>query len=245
MTHFPDLSANTYHGLLGNVQAIGWLEHGMPFPTGATSRQFRKKLLWLLSFRFAKNFFLGLHYCDMCAEQGRTGPDARSSQWGIFVPSKSCVYEAPSWIGHYVISHKYQPPTCFQDAVLSCPPPDSSEYIELLQVHVKFPSSGDTIICRTNPNRTLFRSLLYGREPPKGYDSVLFRLISEIGVSRDIAEHLSAINIVNFGDVLKLSRDGLLKIHEFSELQVDEIEKALLSKCALSLDQKLTDWPSR
>jgi hypothetical protein len=51
----------------------------------------------------------------------------------IHVPAGDVEYNAPSLILHYIQHHGYQPPECFQTAVLECPEPGSPEYFAALK----------------------------------------------------------------------------------------------------------------
>jgi hypothetical protein len=81
-------------------------------------------------------FALGMYYCSFCAGEGKPGPDCRTSQAVLLVPAADCVYEAPIWIGHYVLRHSYLPPDEFCRAVDSCPEPGSEELRSALIAHL-------------------------------------------------------------------------------------------------------------
>jgi len=117
--YIPDLATSC---------AIGWLEHGQPFPQGAPHPDFVTALKrhvddagrWLPLVTF------GAHFCDL-------GPceNAGSAQY-VVIPAPSCFYVAPELITHYVERHQYAPPDEFVTAVLACPEQSSSAYVDLL-----------------------------------------------------------------------------------------------------------------
>jgi hypothetical protein len=136
MANIPDLTAVSYSGLNGPIRAVGWLESPYPFSHGSVDPDFRERLMALIERPFFGLACLGLHWCSLCAAEGKMGPDPRSSQTVLLVPASNCVYEAPIWIGHYVLGHSYQPPDEFCRAVTSCPEPGSDEFRKALLAHV-------------------------------------------------------------------------------------------------------------
>jgi hypothetical protein len=136
MTYIPDLAAVSYMGLTGPIRAVGWLESWQPFPRGPVEPELGRRLMALVERPIRSFFSLGMHWCSLCAAEGRCGPDCRTSQAVLLVPAESCVYESPIWIGHYVLVHSYQPPIEFCNAVKSCPEPGSDEFCRALAVHL-------------------------------------------------------------------------------------------------------------
>jgi|SRR5688572_2514715 hypothetical protein len=137
MTHISDLAPISYLGLKGPIRAVGWLESSHPFSCGSVDADFSRRLVALVERPLFGTMMLGLHYCSLCAAEDRSGPDSRSSQSELLVPAWDCVYEAPIWIGHYVLAHRYQPPEEFIRAVMTCPEPGSQEYRTAIQAHVQ------------------------------------------------------------------------------------------------------------
>lgn len=138
MTHISDLVPVSYLGLKGPIRAVGWLESSHPFSCGSVDPEFSRRLVALVERPLFGTMMLGIHYCSLCAAEDRIGPDSRSSQSELLVPALEFVYEAPIWIGHYVLAHCYQPPEEFIRAVMTCPEPGSEEYRTAIQAH--FPS---------------------------------------------------------------------------------------------------------
>jgi hypothetical protein len=115
MAFFEDLTPYTYHNPereLPNTVNIGWLDRKHPFPTGATSEEFRAKLGRLCQRRFKQ--MRGFHPCSFCKGRGRP---ASSSEMRVSGNGK--VYAAPSLVHHYVVTHDYRPPDEFIAAVLA------------------------------------------------------------------------------------------------------------------------------
>jgi hypothetical protein len=136
MTYIPDLAHVSYMGIEGPIRAVGWLEVPYPYRRGAIEPTIAARLIALIERPIANFFSMGLHWCSLCAAEGRCGPDSRSSQWVLLVPGVDCLYEAPIWIGHYVLDHGYQPPEAFCRAVMQCPAPGSKEFRRALLLHV-------------------------------------------------------------------------------------------------------------
>jgi hypothetical protein len=136
MTHIPDLAPVSYTGLKGPIRAIGWLESSHAFRRGSIEPGFSRRLIALIQRPAGAFYCLGMHWCSLCAAEGKIGPDCRSSQNVLLVPAADCVYEAPIWIGHYVLGHSYQPPDEFCRAVLSSPEPGSDAFRSALVAHL-------------------------------------------------------------------------------------------------------------
>ena len=163
MTHIADLATSSYMGLQGPIRAVGWLESSHDFNRGSVDPQFRRRLLWLVERRLFGTIMLGIHYCSLCAAEGRVGPDSRSSQAELLIPSTNCVYEAPIWIGHYVQRHGYRPPEEFMTAAIACPEPGTPEYRKAIQAHIPGFSNPEWFkVSRLDVRRTLKSDPRYG-----------------------------------------------------------------------------------
>jgi len=136
MSYIPDLAAVSYSHLEGSIRAVGWLESSHDFTRGSVAPEFSRRLMALVKRPIRLLFSLGMHWCSLCAAEGRCGPDCRSSQAVLLVPATNWVYETPIWIGHYVLGHSYQPPAEFCQAVMSCPKPGSDAFRQALLVHL-------------------------------------------------------------------------------------------------------------
>jgi hypothetical protein len=138
VTYFPDLSEYSYSKHAAhNTLNVGWLSCDHPFPTGETSRRFRKRLRLLCEHSDPETYTLGFHSCELCPQPEEPGKtldqdrfEAEQKEWGnkvfalprssaeIRVPGKGTVkYAAPVLIAHYVEAHHYLPPTKFIEAV--------------------------------------------------------------------------------------------------------------------------------
>jgi hypothetical protein len=60
----------------------------------------------------------------------------------IFVPGESALYVASALILHYILCHKYAPPSYFLDPVLACPKAASKEYFAALNRFAPTASTG-------------------------------------------------------------------------------------------------------
>jgi len=148
--HFDDLAP---YGLLAEfapgserVKAVGWLENGCAYSTGAVEPRAIARLFDIAEHPQWTTGELGYHACDLCPDAPeRTGTLAAWRQQGILgtwrtrtaevggselcIPGHGCVYIAPSMILHYILAHDYAPPPEFINALLSCPPAGTSEYL--------------------------------------------------------------------------------------------------------------------
>ena len=136
MTHIADLAATSYWAISGNIRAVGYLEYPHEYSRGEVDPKFFRKLMELIARPNGLLFCLGMHRCGFCASEGKDGPDARTSQATLLIPSDDCLYESPIWIGHYIHAHSYRPPDEFIRAVESCPQPGSDAFRKLLAAHV-------------------------------------------------------------------------------------------------------------
>lgn len=122
MTHFRDLTPYSYFELEPGTVNVGWLARWHPFPLGATSEEFRRRLIVFCENPPGRYATRGFHMCDFC---GRAGSSSE-----MRVIGKDRAYAAPVLIAHYVTAHHYKPPQEFIDAVLTSPLPDSPEMKE-------------------------------------------------------------------------------------------------------------------
>ena len=102
---------------------------------GSVEPEFVQRLMRCIERPIFLLFAWGLHECSLCTAEGREGPDERTSQAQLLIPARQFVYEAPIWIGHYVIDHAYRPPDEFRHAVLTCPAPGSREFADAVLIH--------------------------------------------------------------------------------------------------------------
>jgi hypothetical protein len=134
MAWFADLEPCTYYGAANArfLRAVGWLQRGKPFATGPVDPAVLERLI-----DFAKDpvdpvFFFGVHFCDLCPP----GCGAFSHR-NVFIPFEDMLLVCPQGIVHYIEAHAYQPPTVFCEAVLSCPPRQSEQYMESVGKRVR------------------------------------------------------------------------------------------------------------
>ncbi len=128
MTWFEDLSECDYFGLEPAValRAVGWLERGRPFKTGAVDPSVYRRLCELRRNPWQPVVSPGLHECDLCQYEGATGSS------NIFVPGSGILYVCPELVTHYMNVHGYAPPDEFCRAVLACPPMRSISYLKAI-----------------------------------------------------------------------------------------------------------------
>jgi hypothetical protein len=125
MAWFADLSTCDYFGdeAAAILRAVGWLERGRPFPTGALDRNVYDKLVELARDPWQPAVACGVHDCNLC----RFEPESRGVK-NLYVPGSGCLYVCPELIVHYVNAHAYVPPPEFCQALLACPPMRSMPY---------------------------------------------------------------------------------------------------------------------
>ena len=141
MTYYPDLSLCAYFGttLSTPLIAIGWLEAGHAFPTGASPAAFIARLASFASWPWEPLTLPGIHRCDQCPESSRgtsysfDGKQIGLGSTNLFIPSGTTLFVAPSLVLHYISEHSYLPPTTFQDAVIRCPRMGSSQYLDAVK----------------------------------------------------------------------------------------------------------------
>lgn len=138
MAYYQDFTVCEYfpkEEWLCRLMAVGWIEAGKRFETGAVHRVVIEKLLELRN-EFAQTFsalsFRGWHSCSICEATNPTQALLSESNVNLFIPHRGFVFVAPGRIDHYIEAHGYQPPESFIDSVLACPSPSSTAYRELI-----------------------------------------------------------------------------------------------------------------
>jgi hypothetical protein len=136
MAHFPDLSPYSFHqsGVRPGTQNIGWIDGEHPFPRGAVSEAFLKRLWQYCKVPVVQT--RGFHTCDLCNMPAEVVPlvdfEGETLKLGSaeirILGVNSVIYAAPNLVFHYVRDHGYKPPQPFIDAVLTGPAPDSTAY---------------------------------------------------------------------------------------------------------------------
>ena len=122
--HLEDLSSwlGKDHPLAERVLAVGWLENGHEYPTGASDESFYQRLAELSQDPWEPFVSGGWHECSLCQFNG-----ARSGS-NIYIPAGRILFVAPALVEHYVSAHHYAPPAAFISAVLNSPDMRSQEY---------------------------------------------------------------------------------------------------------------------
>jgi hypothetical protein len=128
VTWFEDMTPLSYFGdyFAGCLTAVGWLERGRPFLTGAEDASIYSQLTELLRDPWQPFNTLGFHTCDLCLYEGPTGTT------NLFVPAGDRLFVCPELIVHYMNAHAYRPPEPFCRAVAACPPMRSLPYMQAL-----------------------------------------------------------------------------------------------------------------
>ena len=107
---------------LESVLAVGWLTKSEPIQTGDCPTDVIEKIKRLI-LRESVNQTRGTHSCDFCGEDRiRLNVRDRTFLLGaaeLWVPDDSgrIAFAAPNLIVHYIVKHRYLPPTPFLDAV--------------------------------------------------------------------------------------------------------------------------------
>jgi hypothetical protein len=125
---FPDLAHECAIASGPAVRAVGWLEHGKPFPVGTLDEKFVATLKAHVgdTRRWLPFAVAGPHFCDL------GGCERTAGSQNVIFPGETCVYVAPEMIVHYVEAHPYAPPREFIAAVLACPEQSSDDYVAKL-----------------------------------------------------------------------------------------------------------------
>jgi hypothetical protein len=141
MTWFADLSESTYFGeaCAKHLRAVGWLEHGRPYPKASgflplfgDRRRVLTKLSKLLVNSWQPVRLCGWHTCDLCSRVAFWRAAANSHR-NLFVPGQNTIYVCPEGILHYIRKHGYVPPAEFNRAVVECPSMGSRAYFDALK----------------------------------------------------------------------------------------------------------------
>jgi len=126
MTWFADLTPYSYGPSREDPKPlnVGWLSIKQPFPTGATSVEFQRRLGELCARPADIGFVcMGPHSCEWCVPALRAKgvtvfADGEMATGEIRVRGPRGMYAAPTMIIHYVTAHGYLPPPEFIEAVL-------------------------------------------------------------------------------------------------------------------------------
>jgi hypothetical protein len=115
---FEDRSRCGYFGdqIADCLTAVGWLERGRAFTSGAVNADIYSKLLTLLNDPWQPGVSMGSHNCDLCLYEGQSGTKK------LFIPASNFAFVCPELITHYMNAHGYRPPDEFCQTVLACPP---------------------------------------------------------------------------------------------------------------------------
>jgi hypothetical protein len=139
---FEDLSPCTYFPAEAKLVAVGWLERGTPYSTGAVDRRVYDVLAEIRKNPWQPFACAGMHECDLCCFH----PEARGAA-NLFIPANGNIYVCPELIVHYMNAHGYAPPSVFCNAVLACPPMRSMQYLKAIRecggTRLLRPSGGD------------------------------------------------------------------------------------------------------
>jgi hypothetical protein len=102
------------------------------------SRAFADALVGLIRDPWQPYVGAGIHRCELCRITGgpthfhHLGCSIPLGQRNLFVPCEGGTFVAPSLIAHHVDAHEYAPPDIFREAVLSCPPMRSMQYLKAI-----------------------------------------------------------------------------------------------------------------
>jgi hypothetical protein len=142
MSYSEDLYPCNYFGFTDpRLIGVGWLDPSHSFRQAAVDKAHYEALGMLAANPWQPFVSAGRHRCQFCRFSGgpatiRIGDvDVAVGASNVFVPSSHVVYVAPSQIVHYIDAHEYSPPDEFMNAVLSCPPMRSTEYLRMLMAH--------------------------------------------------------------------------------------------------------------
>jgi hypothetical protein len=141
MAYIADLSDYPYGDdcQLARAKAIGWLDHGQPFPTSPPDAAMLDRLWKFCQTSVAQT--RGWHQCTFC--DGAVGVEVQRDGQTLLLGTAEIrvfsatgqVYAAPTMIYHYVAVHHYAPPGEFVSALFDGPPPSSARYFELLRIY--------------------------------------------------------------------------------------------------------------
>ena len=128
--HIPDLCTSSLVADGPEVRAIGWLDPEHPFPVGDVAPDVLAALRAHVRDAWLPVTSMGCHPCPFCYPT--TGIGDRREFVGtqyVIIPSVETVFIAPDLLPHYIHLHRYCPPSAFLDAVVACPPQQSSEFL--------------------------------------------------------------------------------------------------------------------
>ena len=136
MAWFEDLSPYTYSDANRGALNVGWLDRAHQFPTGEIDRVFARKLAQLCV-QHRMNVMRGWQNCELCPWEGSDRAraaglhpiriDLEGEPYALgdaeirVAHVDGSVYAAPNLIAHYLIEHRYAPPSAFVEAVLADP----------------------------------------------------------------------------------------------------------------------------
>ena len=123
MGYYPDGSAYEYLPRQPPMINIGWLGVGHPFTTGPVPEDGIATLFLLATEKH--NIMRGVQDCEFCDEESPLRLPADTPRGYVSLgmgefhveAADGTIFSAPSLVLHYIIAHKYQPPTEFIDAV--------------------------------------------------------------------------------------------------------------------------------
>lgn len=132
--YFADLTPYSYHGHHEPESLnVGWLDNAHAYPRGPVPSGFVERLVEICR-RPAKQH-RGFHVCEFCdlgPEPASSNQAALNAQYerqkaaGVLSSTEirvtgrdGRVYASPALICHYVVTHSYQPPQEFIEAVMA------------------------------------------------------------------------------------------------------------------------------
>lgn len=125
---FEDLTPCTYFATDADLVAVGWLERGKSYSTGAGDRRVYDALAEMRKNPWQPFACAGSHACDLCIFEA----GARGST-NLFIPAVGTIYVCPEMITHYMNAHGYVPQEVFCRALLACPPMRSMQYLRAIK----------------------------------------------------------------------------------------------------------------
>lgn len=129
MAWYADLADCNYFRTLhpSLLRAVGWLERGQAYPRGTVDLLVFNKLTELVRHAWQPCFFMGGHDCDLCPGSSKYG------YTNLFIPGDGFLFVCPELIRHYIKDHQNAPPIEFCEAVLACPPMNSTDYLQVVE----------------------------------------------------------------------------------------------------------------
>lgn len=117
-----DLSRYEYDIQCGfQLLYVGWIDRGMPFPTGEAPAGLAAKFNMVRYSRYPASFSFaltrGYHYCSFCRNEDRP-----RSHGEVMIPDSAqpdLFYSANELVGHYIENHGYLPPAEFIRSVFA------------------------------------------------------------------------------------------------------------------------------